>query len=178
MQLTLSSESVRNTVMTNETGQVLYKSFHPFKLGKLGTTTIRKIRPNTDPLEQIEWRFYGSSTFRINGQEMQTSDFLPRHGINRTTVETDGWTSYRKRTFTGPDGLPYRWDMLFNVVVVKVARYHRGTLGIIGPKKKPCLEVDPDVMHMLDLIILTFVYVEKLRKDKERAARGNGGGGP
>ncbi|KAF9232115.1 hypothetical protein BU15DRAFT_81582 [Melanogaster broomeanus] len=182
MQLTLSSESVRNTVMTNETGQVLYKSFHPFKLGKLGTTTIRKIRPNTDPLDvrdnfdvmgEIEWRLFGSSTFRINGQEMQTSDFLPRHGITG-----------RKRTFTGPDGLPYRWDMLFDVVVLsrddgsrtEVARYHRGTLGIIGPKKKPHLDVDPDVMHMLDLIILTFVYVEKLRKDKERAAR-NGGGG-
>ncbi|KAF9532277.1 hypothetical protein CPB83DRAFT_832907 [Crepidotus variabilis] len=30
----------------------------------------------------------------------------------------------------------------------------------------------------LDLIVLTFVYVEKLRKDKERASRPRGGGGP
>ncbi|KAF9233679.1 hypothetical protein BU15DRAFT_66387 [Melanogaster broomeanus] len=173
MQLTLSSGSVRNAVMTNETGQALYKTSHTFTLGKLGTTTIRKIRPNTDPLDmrdhfdvmgEIDWRLYGSSTFRINGQEMQTSDFLPRHGIRG-----------RKRTFTGPDGLPYRWDMLSKVVVLsrndgsrtEVARYHRGSLGLIGIKKKPHLDVDPDVMHMLDLIVLTFVYVEKLRKDKE-----------
>lgn len=59
----------------------------------------------------------------------------------------------------------------------EVARYHRGSLGIIGSKKKPSLDVDPDVVHMLDLIILTFVYVEKLRADKERAARHSGGGG-
>ncbi|KAF8838893.1 hypothetical protein BDN67DRAFT_933052 [Paxillus ammoniavirescens] len=184
MQLTLSSESVRNAVMTNESGQVLYQTSHPFKLKGMGTTTIQKIRPNTDPMDmhddfgvmgEIEWRLFGSSTFRINGQEMQSNDFLPRHGITG-----------RKRTFTGPDGRPYRWDMLFNVVVLsrdeesrtEVARYHRGSLGIIGPKKKPCLDVHPDVMHMLDLIVLTFVYVEKLRKDKERAARSNGGGGP
>ena len=31
--------------------------------------------------------------------------------------------------------------------------------------------------HMLDLIVLTFVYVEKLRMDKERAARNSSGGG-
>ena len=53
----------------------------------------------------------------------------------------------------------------------EVARYHRGTLGIIGPKKKSRLDVDPDVMHMLDLIILTFVYVEKLRMDIENPAQ-------
>jgi len=183
MLLTLSSESVRNTTFTNESGQVLYKTSHPFKLGTMGTTTIQKIVPNTDPLDmrdkfdamgEIEWRLFGSSTFRTKGEEMQSNHFIPRHGITG-----------RKRTFTGPDGLPYRWDMLFDVVVLsrddgsksEVARYHRGSFGIIGPRKKPCLDVDPDVTHMLDLIVLTFVYVEKLRMDKERAARNSGGGG-
>ncbi|KAI9462956.1 hypothetical protein HD554DRAFT_2027397 [Boletus coccyginus] len=181
MLLNLSSESVRSTIFTNEAGQVLYKTSHPFKLGTMGTTTIQKIVPNADPVDmrdqfdvmgEIEWRLFGSSIFRINGEEMQSNHFLPRHGITG-----------RKRTFTGPDGRPYRWDMLFDVVVVstdnvEVARYHRGSLGIIGPKKKPRLDVDPDVTHMLDLIILTFVYVEKLRMDKERASRNGSGGGP
>ena len=53
-------------------------------------------------------------------------------------------------------------------------RYHRGSLGIIGPKKKPHLDVNPDVMHMLDLIVLTFVYVEKLHMDMERATQNSG----
>ena len=49
----------------------------------------------------------------------------------------------------------------------EVARYHEGTLGIVGPKQMPRLEVDPSVEHMLDLIVLTFLYVEKLRGDME-----------
>jgi hypothetical protein len=81
---------------------------------------------------------------------------------------------YRKRTFTGPDDCPYRWDMGIDALVLsrddesrtEVARYHRSTLGIIGPKRKPRLEVNPDVEHMLDLIVLTFVYVQKIRLDK------------
>lgn len=102
-----------------------------------------------------------------------------------------------KRTFTGPDGRSYRWEMLYSEEVVsagrvkvvrpsaeyfflqltrndgsntEVARYHRASLGLMGPKQKSYLDIDPDVTHMLDLIILTFVYVEKLRMDGETAA--------
>ncbi|KAN0078104.1 hypothetical protein V8E55_010161 [Tylopilus felleus] len=69
----------------------------------------RRSKPNDDPMDmhdqfdvigEIEWHLIGSSTFRLNGQEMQSNTFLPSHGI-----------SGRKRTFTGPDGRPYRWDM-------------------------------------------------------------------
>ncbi|KAF8123563.1 hypothetical protein EV363DRAFT_1403819 [Boletus edulis] len=173
MQLTLSSESVRNAVFTNESGQVLYKTTHPHHIG-MGTTTIHKIKPNDDPMDmrdqfdvmgEIEWHLIGSSTFRLNGQDMQSNEFLPSRGILG-----------RKRTFTGPNGCPYRWDMVFEAVVLsrddmsraELARYHRGSLGIVGPKRKPQLDVDPAVEHMLDLIVLTFVYVEKIRMDKDR----------
>ncbi|KAI9463836.1 hypothetical protein HD554DRAFT_2026955 [Boletus coccyginus] len=187
MQLILSSDtSVRNTIFTHESGQVLYKTTHPlFELG-MGTTTIYKVKPNDDPTDmrdqlgvigEIEWHMIGPSTFRLNGQEMQSNTFLPSHGILG-----------RKRTFTGPDGSPYRWDMLLSLsgtVVVRtptrtiamlsrndgsrteVARHHRGSGGIVGPKRKPRLVIDPDVEHMLDLIVLTFVYVEKVRMDKD-----------
>lgn len=52
-----------------------------------------------------------------------------------------------------------------------MARYRRTTSGcfdILGVKSsKPCLEVSPEVEHILDLVILTFIYVEKLRMDRE-----------
>ena len=90
MRLMLSSESVRNTTFTNESGQVLYKTTHPrFKVG-MQTTTIHKVKPNDDPTDMrdqfeaiggIEWHILGSSRFRLNGQEMQSNDFLPSHGI-------------------------------------------------------------------------------------------------
>ncbi|KAF8123566.1 hypothetical protein EV363DRAFT_1455362 [Boletus edulis] len=173
MRLTLSSESVRNAVFTNESGQVLYKTTHPHHIG-MGTTTIHKIKPNDDPMDmrdqfdvmgEIEWHLIGSSTFRLNDQEMQSNEFLPSRGILG-----------RRRTFTGPDGCPYGWNMVFTKAVVlsrddesraELARYHKGSLGIVGPKHKPRLDVDPAAEHMLDLIVLTFVYVEKIRTDKD-----------
>ncbi|KAG6372536.1 hypothetical protein JVT61DRAFT_7645 [Boletus reticuloceps] len=193
MQLTLSSESVRNAVFTNESGQVLYKTTHPYHIG-MGTTTIHKIKANDDPMDmrdqfdvmgEIEWHLIGSSMFRLNGQDMQSNDFLPSHGIlgRFALSSSELFSSFyrltvlrRKRTFTGPNGCPYRWDMVFEAVVLsrddesraELARYHRGSLGIVGPKRKPQLDVDPAVEHMLDLIVLTFVYVEKIRMDKDR----------
>lgn len=184
MRLILSSEGVRNTTMTNEDGQVLYKTSTPFRFGAR-TTTLYKVVPNTDPddmrdhlerIGEIEWNLIGSSVMRLRGQEMMTDTFIPRHGIRG-----------RKRTFEGPDGLPYRWDMDFKFVRLsrddttrqELARSYRRSLGIIGPRRDPFLDVDLNLMHMLDTVVLTFVYVEKLRMDKEkRAKRNHGGGGP
>ncbi|KAF8546568.1 hypothetical protein OG21DRAFT_1473039 [Imleria badia] len=184
MRLTLSSETVRNAVMRNESGQILYRTFHPLKLGiNQGTTTIQKIKPNDDPtdmrdqfdvLAQIEWHLTTPTVFRMHGQELPSNVFIPRHGIR-------GRLS--KRTFTGQDGRPYRWDMHRHVVVLsrndetreELARYHRATLGILGPKQRPYLEIHPDVWHMLDMIVVTFVYIEKLHMDKDRGAQRNSG---
>lgn len=182
MHLVLSAESVRNTIMTNENGQVLYKTSTPFSIGTR-TTTFYKVVPNSDPddmqdhleaIGEIEWNLMGSSVMRLHGQEMMTDTFIPRHGITG-----------RKRTFMGPDGFSYRWDMDFRVVRLsrndatrqELARSHRRSLGIIGPRRDPSLDVDPSLMHMLDIVILTFVYVEKLRMDKEKRVRRNNGGG-
>ncbi|KAL4065947.1 hypothetical protein J3A83DRAFT_337971 [Scleroderma citrinum] len=172
MRLTLSSEFVLNTVMTNESGQVLYRTSTPkFRL-KGRSTTIYKVVPNTDPSDmqdrfetigEIEWQMFGPATMRLHGKEMNTNQFIPRHGVRG-----------RKRTFTGPDGRPYRWDMRYTVVVLsdndstrrELARSHRRSLGIIGPKREPSLEIHPDLMPILDTVVLTFVYVEKLRMEK------------
>ena len=112
---------------------------------------------------------------------------------------------FRKRTFTGPDGRRYRWDMSYRNVVVsvniwfrlgcvisfvvwqlslddasrtEVARHHRATLGIIGKRRSASLDIAPQAERMLDLVILTFIYVEKLRMDKEKRQRRAAGGGP
>ncbi|KAI6124349.1 hypothetical protein EV401DRAFT_1856784 [Pisolithus croceorrhizus] len=197
MRLILSSEGVRNTTMTNEDGQVLYKTSTPFRFGAR-TTTLYKVVPNTDPddmrdrleaIGEIEWHAIGPSVMRLHGQAMMTDTFIPRHGIRGRS----------KRTFEGPDGLPYRWDMDFKFVRVctcpkvchdspaltgfctqlsrndatrqELARFHRQRIGIIGSRRDPYLDVDLAVMHMLDMVVLTFIYVEKLRMDKERRAR-------
>ncbi|KAI5986748.1 hypothetical protein F5J12DRAFT_868060 [Pisolithus orientalis] len=150
--------------MTNENGQVLYKTSTPFCFGTR-MTTLYKVVPNSDPddmwdhlevIGEIEWRFSGPSVMRLHGQEMMTDTFIPRHGIRG-----------RKCMFMGPDDLPYRWDMGFRIVRLscndttcqELAWSHRQGLSIIGPKRGPSLDVDPSLMHMLDMVILTFIFV-------------------
>ncbi|KAG2363701.1 hypothetical protein BDR07DRAFT_1403628 [Suillus spraguei] len=168
IRLTLSSERVRNTVITDEQGQILYKTDTPFRLFGTDTTTIHRIKPNDDPYhmrDQFEWHDFISSKFPTGGTEIETKQFIPRKGLLG-----------RKRVFTGPDGRPYRWDLKFKVVILsrddgsrmEVARFHRATLGIIGKKRKAMLEVSPEMAHMMDTVIMTFVYVEQLRRDKEK----------
>ncbi|KAI6007498.1 hypothetical protein EDC04DRAFT_2611348 [Pisolithus marmoratus] len=173
MHLILSSRFVRNTIMTDESGQVLYKTSTPCRFGSR-TTTLYKVVPNTDPddmqnhmeaVGEIEWHWIAPSIMRLHGQEMTTNTFIPCHGFMG-----------RKRTFTGPDGLPYRWDMDSWIVRLsrndaarqELARSHRQSLGIIGPRRDPSFDIDPSLMHMVDMVVLTFVYVEQLRINREK----------
>ncbi|KAG2034539.1 hypothetical protein BDR03DRAFT_597125 [Suillus americanus] len=149
----------------------------PFKLVGIRTTTIQKIKPNDDQshmqdqfdvLGEIEWHTLASSKFRYGGTEVEAKQFIPKKGLLG-----------RKRVFIGPDSRPYRWDLNFRVLALsrddasrtEVARFHRANLGIVGRKRKAMLEVSPEVAHMMDTVIMTFIYVEKLRKDNERASR-------
>jgi len=59
-----------------------------------------------------------------------------------------------------------------------VARYHRSSLGILSPAHSAYLEIFPIGEHMVDLIVVTFIYIERLRQEKEEAQRPHGGGGP
>jgi len=88
--LTLSTEDVRNTVITNEQGQIIYKTETPFKLVGVRTTTIQKIRPNVDQyhmpdqfdvMGEIEWHTFSSSKFRFGGTEVKTKEFIPEKGL-------------------------------------------------------------------------------------------------
>ncbi|KAG1891482.1 hypothetical protein F4604DRAFT_1566708 [Suillus subluteus] len=170
----LSTEHVRNTVITNEQSQIIYKTETPFGLAGVGsTTTIHKIKPNDDQydmqdqfdvLGEIEWHRFSSSKFRYGGTEVETKEFIPKRGL---------WG--QERVFIGPDSRPYRWDLKSRVVVLsrddasrtEVARFHRATFGIVGRKRKAMLEVSPEVAHMMDTVIMTFIYVETLRKDQD-----------
>ncbi|KAG1853160.1 hypothetical protein DFJ58DRAFT_841690 [Suillus subalutaceus] len=162
--------------LTLSAEHVIYKTETPFRLLGVRTTTIWKIKPNDDQhhmqdqfdvLGEIEWHDFASSKFRYGGTEVETKKFIPKRGLLG-----------QKRVFIGADSRPYRWDLKSSVVVLsrddasrtEVARSHRATLGIIGRKREAMLEVSPEVAHMMDTIIMTFIYVEKLRMDQEEAS--------
>ena len=61
----------------------------------------------------------------------------------------------------------------------EIAHYHRATPGLIVKGKSACLDIAPQAEHMLDLVILTFIYVDNLWMDKEKLQpKGASGGGP
>ena len=111
----------------------------------------------------------------------------------------------RSYLFTGPDGVEYRWAMgafgmnypkaslLFISPVSSalnwdmklvttdekktvIAEFHRAHHFV--NKQKARLEVQPAGMHMLDHIVLTFVFAESKRREREKRSRSSGGGGP
>lgn len=90
MILTLSSESVRNTVFADEHGLPVFKSDTPFRLGVRTTTISRRVEPTPNKSEmddhievagRIDWHCFGSSVFTIGGTKLDSNVFLPRHGI-------------------------------------------------------------------------------------------------
>jgi hypothetical protein len=48
-----------------------------------------------------------------------------------------------------------------------VARYHCNSLGILSPTHAAYLEVFPAGEHIVDLIVVTFIYIERLRQEEE-----------
>ncbi|KAF9494398.1 hypothetical protein BDN71DRAFT_1448929 [Pleurotus eryngii] len=196
MKLYLSRNSPLNATLVDDLGQELYYIHTPWKLSGR-TTTITKadkeleafvkfggllisdsksdISPSDDlstrgqpELAQIHWRCIGSSRLNFGGFERDIHEYLVRSGFM-------GWY----RTFTAPDGRSYRWTMGFNYPELytndehrrPIARFHRRRLSIPGICKgrAPHLEILPDGEQIADAIVMTFVYVEKRRRDCEKA---------
>jgi hypothetical protein len=51
----------------------------------------------------------------------------------------------------------------------RVAKGHRSNIGIIGKPRQARLEILPGFDHLADIIVITYIYMEKLRKDQERS---------
>jgi hypothetical protein len=92
MDLYLSNNSPRNTVLHNSEGQAIYKIVTPMKLGKR-ITTISKILPISSAaspegmrdqfayVAQIEWPIFARNRLRMQGQEMDARSYLQGDGL-------------------------------------------------------------------------------------------------
>jgi len=173
MHLLLSRDSPGNTTITNSTGQVLYRSSTPFKWSGR-TTTVSKVVPNESDgdhmrdrfaeLAQIEWNGPKTSIFRYHGNQSFTKDFFKHEGKGG-----------RRRYFTASDGSSYMWILGVYVASLEVndltrtliARSHRHHLGLIGKARKAYIEILPEGEHILDDIVVTWVFAEIVRRRKE-----------
>ncbi|KAK1229414.1 hypothetical protein PQX77_007534 [Marasmius sp. AFHP31] len=141
-------------------------------------------------LAEIDWRRFTSSKFRFgDGLEVMARNFYRK----------EGWGPYgRHRVFTAKDGKEYKWlqhsfhsevrptlalklNSLLIVLIDKLitndqnkttlAKSAQKSFGLIGKAHPGYLEIFPSGEHMVDEIFVTFIYVEKLRKEKEDAAQ-------
>ncbi|EEB95319.1 hypothetical protein MPER_05725 [Moniliophthora perniciosa FA553] len=143
-----------------------------------GSSGLVNLSSGFEYLAQIDWRFFASSRFRFgNGGEITAKEIFKK----------EGWGPYgRHRVFTAKDGKEYRWNLglvrselfLKDSAKTPVAKFNRKSFRVVGKSRPAYLEIFPAGEHMVDEIFVTFIYIEKLRKEKERAARPKGGGGP
>lgn len=125
----------------------------------------------------------------------------PRRNFS-TGNRVESVSDARSYMFTGPDGVQYKWAMgpcgmnlpkasipsvpppcsRLNQIVklvstdgekTVIAEFHRAR-HLIKPRKAR-LEVQPAGMEMLDYIVLTFVFAETKRRQREAAAKTAGG---
>ncbi|KIM79627.1 hypothetical protein PILCRDRAFT_74073, partial [Piloderma croceum F 1598] len=82
------------------------------------------------------------------------------------------------RVFTAPvDGRHFKWTLgvwrstlvLNDGSKTPVAQSHRSNIGIIGKPRQAGLEIYPGFEHLVDILLLTYIFVEKTRKDREKA---------
>ncbi|KAK7442479.1 hypothetical protein VKT23_016076 [Stygiomarasmius scandens] len=126
-------------------------------------------------IAQIDWKIFKGAKFRLgDGKEVLSKDFFRK----------DSWGRYgRHQVFTASDGVEYKWILGTRVPSLRtndadktpVACFHRRKLGIFSKSEPAYLEIYPAGEHLVNEIFITFIYIERTRKKKERAARSRGG---
>ncbi|KAJ3842662.1 hypothetical protein F5878DRAFT_607119 [Lentinula raphanica] len=159
-------EPILNNVFQDAEGNAVYTCHTPHTISPHRTTTIsRSLSNNSEKCDrfeyvaQIDWRTIRSSKIRFaDGKEIEIDKYIRK----------DGWSlmsgTGRNYTFTGKDGKDYTWrnSTLHLKLFPKddsenpVAEFRRETL-----MKGGHLEVYPSAQHLLEEIIVTFIYVEQ-----------------
>ncbi|KAF4607624.1 hypothetical protein EYR38_001696 [Pleurotus pulmonarius] len=170
----------KNATLSLPNGQPMYYTDTPLQLIDRTTTIYRaesnQIQPTSRdgasqfqfaPMAQIEWHKFDSTILRFEGSEFDSDSLFRTTGF--------GWYG-SSRIFLAPDGNEYKWKFgTWDLSLYKndgsrqlVAEYHRSWLGMFGDS---WLEIYPSGAHMTDIIVITFVYAEKIWRDRKRARR-------
>lgn len=128
---------------------------------------VEDLQETSDEIARIYWKWFSSNRIIFRGKITSRKEFMPKCGKLKGSY-----------TFTGPDGVQYRWALgasgmnLPKLVTLNdktvIAEFHRPTL--FRNKQKARLDIQPAGMEMLDHIILTFVFVDWKRREREAGA--------
>jgi len=190
MILTIHGTFLQATFVNEETGQPMYRTSTPNRWSNRVTTLYRvppggldevalatdttsdspdtnlvhriaEMELESEPLASIHWKVFSPSQVEHDFQTVSVHELLPKDGPFKTSY-----------SFTAPDGFLYHWSsglagkrppVLTLDDGTTIAKYHSGDL--FGPRKKS-LEIFARGERILDIIVLTFLYVEKRRRDR------------
>ncbi|KAJ3529186.1 hypothetical protein NMY22_g9105 [Coprinellus aureogranulatus] len=172
-----------NADYCNPEGQVVYQVLSSFRILHRRRATIDKVIPThtggapnqLERIGEVEFHFFNPSIVTFNNAS-QTVDQLFRKSLTLLGLGSN-------RIFTGPDGKEYRWKLGNTRPVLytnddtntEVAKFHPADLLTTLSGQPVTLEIFPPGEHMMDFIIVTFVYIEKLRRDRRRSRRRRAG---
>lgn len=192
MILRFSKHGIMNTCLMDDAGVPVYKIDTLYK--GIGRTTIvrraegldedaltlvdpgsdEEISSNRDEVARIHWHLFKSTRLAYGGQITNMNQILTNFGCLA-----------RSFTFMGTDGRSYIWDLgllgmspgvlkLNDDSKTVVARFHKRRCCF--KRRKAYLEVYESCLHMLDLLVITFLFTEKTRRRREATARALAGG--
>ncbi|KIJ07881.1 hypothetical protein PAXINDRAFT_102772 [Paxillus involutus ATCC 200175] len=149
MRLIYSDTDYLNTDISDEQGHKLYTISTPWAFTKI--TTITKYHWSghdsvAETMGVIEWHWLGDTIIRFNGREVAAQIML----------EKRSWENGRY-CWLKPAGSD-----------VKLARFHKQNLGIFKEFHPPYLDVSSTVVHIMDHIIVTHIYAEELRHQRNQ----------
>ncbi|KAI0786273.1 hypothetical protein C8Q75DRAFT_289326 [Abortiporus biennis] len=102
---------------------------------------------NGEEIARIQWHVFSDARFIYKGEILELKNFLPK---------TNFWGS--KRTFKGQDGRSYEWTLGPLTCSLEMSDPN-------SPSSKPVeiLHMRQDNHDLIDLIIVTWVYIETMR---------------
>ncbi|KAH7882509.1 hypothetical protein F5I97DRAFT_1905650 [Phlebopus sp. FC_14] len=170
MRLTFSSTDYRNSRLSDDYGHVLYTIETPSSWSKKTTiskhSTWRSFGVSSEVVAVIDWHWIRSPTIHFRGQAVSAKTMFTRRF----------WTS--NRSFVASDGQTYKWKIKSTNCSLRaekssteLAKYHKRNFGIMKASHPPYLEVSPSILHILDDIVTSFVYVEKVSRDEQKRRR-------
>ncbi|KAL4254892.1 protein of unknown function DUF6593 [Abortiporus biennis] len=122
------------------------------------------ISPSLVEVARIRWHTWATSKIIYQGRLYPLKTWLPN----------TSWTG-RHRRFTGPGGHVYEWNLGYYSCKLQridgngppelIASFHQQK---VLEHAKAHLEIRPAGMDIFELIVITWVFIETRRRDKER----------
>ncbi|KAH7890147.1 hypothetical protein F5I97DRAFT_643065 [Phlebopus sp. FC_14] len=170
MRLVLSSSNYLNMDLSDGQGHKIYTVSTPRPIDKKRVTTVTKHAPDAGSgadkiVGTIEWHKAKVTMVQVHGKAFASDKMFTQRQ----------WSSWRH--FTAPDGRSYKWTVENNHYRLqhefsdaKLASFHKRRFAFMTQRFRPpsYLEVAVSAEHMMDHVLITFLYVQSLPQERRR----------